>query len=153
MITGAIPRVPAPRLPRDRVLHPMAASLSSPRPRAASTGQRRHTAVLIASGDLREEANRVCWPAQKAMEADLTTAFGRAGWSLVRGHAASRSRGHGFIASAREGLGVFETIDPTAPLVVAARPCMARPTVSPGPSRRRSVAMGTSCFLVTLWPD
>ena len=97
----------------------MAASLSSPRPRAASTGQRRHTAVLIASGDLREEANRVCWPAQKAMEADLTTAFGRAGWSLVRGHAASRSRGHGFIASAREGLGVFETIDTAAPLVVA----------------------------------
>ena len=25
-------------------------------------------AVLVASGDLREEANRVCWPAQQAME-------------------------------------------------------------------------------------
>ena len=76
-------------------------------------------AVLIASGDLREEANRVCWPAQKAMEAGLAAAFGRAGWTLERGHAPSRSRGHGFIASAREGLDVFAGIEPEVPLVVA----------------------------------
>ena len=76
-------------------------------------------AVLVANGDLREEANRVCWPAQKAMEADLVRAFARAGWALDRGHAASRSRGHGFIASAREGRDVFATIDPAVPLVVA----------------------------------
>ena len=76
-------------------------------------------AVLIASGDLREEANRVCWPAQQALESDLTKAFAAAGWTLTRGHAASRSRGHGFIASAREGLDVFATIDPETPLVVA----------------------------------
>jgi hypothetical protein len=80
-------------------------------------GSRR--AVLIASGDLREEANRVCWPAQKRMEADLVAAFGRAGWTLERGHAVSRSRGHGFIASAREGLDVFAGIEPDMPLVVA----------------------------------
>jgi hypothetical protein len=76
-------------------------------------------AVLIASGDLREEANRVCWPAQQALESDLTKAFAAAGWTLTRGHAASRSRGHGFIASAREGLDVFATIDSETPLVVA----------------------------------
>ena len=76
-------------------------------------------AVLVASGDLREEANRVCWPAQKAMEKDLAAAFSRAGWTLDRGHAVSRQRGHGFIASAREGLDVFSRIDPHAPLVVA----------------------------------
>lgn len=76
-------------------------------------------AVLVASGDLREEANRVCWPAQKRMEADLAAAFARAGWSLERGHAASRKRGHGFIASAREGLEVFAGLDPDVPLVVA----------------------------------
>ncbi|MEI6241218.1 MAG: fucose isomerase [Planctomycetia bacterium] len=76
-------------------------------------------AVLVASGDLREEANRVCWPAQQALETDLTKAFAAAGWTLSRGHAASRSRGHGFIASAREGLDVFATIDPESPLVVA----------------------------------
>ena len=76
-------------------------------------------AVLVASGDLREEANRVCWPAQQALESDLTKAFAAAGWTLTRGHATSRSRGHGFIASAREGLDVFATIDPETPLVVA----------------------------------
>lgn len=76
-------------------------------------------AVLVASGDLREEANRVCWPAQQALESDLTKAFAAAGWTLARGHAASRSRGHGFIASAREGLDVFATIDSETPLVVA----------------------------------
>ncbi|NBW95984.1 MAG: fucose isomerase [Planctomycetia bacterium] len=75
--------------------------------------------MLVASGDLREEANRVCWPAQQALEADLATAFAAAGWKLRRGHAATRSRGHGFLASAREGLDVFATIDPDAPLVVA----------------------------------
>ena len=76
-------------------------------------------AVLIANGDLREEANRVCWPAQQALEAALGKAFAAAGWRLSRGHAASKSRGHGFIASAREGLDVFAAIDPRAPLVVA----------------------------------
>ncbi len=84
--------------------------------RRVSGGRR---AVLVASGDLREEANRVCWPAQKKMEADLTAAFGRAGWQLDRGHPVSKKRGHGFIASAREGLDVFADIDPAAPLVVA----------------------------------
>ena len=87
--------------------------------RAEASKSPRRTAVLVASGDLREEANRVCWPAQKAMEAALTAAFAREGWTLERGHAPSRSRGHGFIASAREGLGVFQAIDPAAPLVVA----------------------------------
>ena len=53
------------------------------------------------------------------MEADLTAAFGQAGWTLERGHAVSRTRGHGFIATAREGLDVFATIDPKLPLVVA----------------------------------
>ena len=76
-------------------------------------------AVLVASGDLREEANRVCWPAQQALESDLTKAFAATGWTLTRGHAVSRSRGHGFIASAREGLDVFATIDSETPLVVA----------------------------------
>ncbi|MFN5757471.1 MAG: fucose isomerase [Planctomycetia bacterium] len=76
-------------------------------------------AVLVASGDLREEANRVCWPAQQDLEAALGKAFAAAGWRLTRGHAASKSRGHGFIASAREGLDVFASIDPRVPLVVA----------------------------------
>ncbi|MEO1991254.1 MAG: fucose isomerase [Pirellulales bacterium] len=76
-------------------------------------------AVLIASGDLREEANRVCWPAQKALESSLQDAFSSLGWQLTRAHRASRSRKHGFIASAREGIDVFHSIDPAAPLIVA----------------------------------
>jgi hypothetical protein len=75
--------------------------------------------VLVASGDLREEANRTCWPAQRDMETALATAFARAGRKLVRGHAVSKPRGHGFIGSAREGLEAFAGIDPEAPLVVA----------------------------------
>ena len=85
----------------------------------ARSVSRGRNAILVASGDLREEANQACWPAQKRMEADLTAAFDRAGWHLERGHAVSRKRGHGFIASSREGLDVFAGIDPTAPLVVA----------------------------------
>ena len=77
------------------------------------------SAVLVASGDLREEANRVCWPAQRAMETALGEAFAAAGWRLERAHAATKSRGHGFIASALEGLEVFRAIDPDAPLVIA----------------------------------
>ena len=88
---------------------------SSSKPSAA--GKRR--AVLVANGDLREEANRVCWPAQQAMEVDLVRAFAAAGWKLERGHAASKARGHGFIASAREGIDVFASVDSSAPLVVA----------------------------------
>ena len=91
-------------------------SASSPKPSTAA-GKRR--AVLVANGDLREEANRVCWPAQQALEADLGKAFAAAGWKLERGHAPTKSRGHGFIASAREGLDVFADIDPEVPLVVA----------------------------------
>ena len=94
----------------------VAARSVTPRSRKSSPERR---ALLVASGDLREEANRVCWPAQQTLESDLMKAFAAAGWTLVRGHAASRSRGHGFIASAREGLDVFATLDPETPLVVA----------------------------------
>ena len=89
------------------------------RPKSTAPSRRAADVVLVASGDLREEANRVCWPAQKQMEAELGKAFAAAGRKLVRGHGASKARGHGFIASAREGLDVFATIDPEAALVVA----------------------------------
>ena len=95
------------------------ATLDRPKNRALHAARSARRAILVASGDLREEANRVCWPAQQDLEATLKKAFAAAGWSLTRGHAASKSRGHGFIASAREGLDVFASIDPQAPLVVA----------------------------------
>lgn len=75
--------------------------------------------VLIASGDLRESANVQCWPAQEAMEKSLVEAFERLGGHVRRGHPVKKDKGHGFIATQREGMEVFRSIDPDAPLVVA----------------------------------
>jgi hypothetical protein len=75
--------------------------------------------TLVASGDLRESANVKCWPAQAEMEAGLSAALGRFGASVRRGHQVKPDLGHGFIATQREGIEVFRTIDPDAPLIVA----------------------------------
>jgi hypothetical protein len=75
--------------------------------------------VLIASGDLRESANEMCWPAQSAMEAEVTAAFGAEGIKVRRAHAYDPARHHGFISSQRMGMDVFMGIHPDAPLVVA----------------------------------
>ncbi len=74
---------------------------------------------LIASGDLRLSANQVCWPAQAAMEKSLSAAIESEGFSLVRAHTYDSKFKHGFIASQRQGMDVFRTIDPDAPLIVA----------------------------------
>ena len=74
---------------------------------------------LVASGDLRLTANQVCWPAQVAMEQALGTALAAVGVSVVRAHPFKAKLRHGFIASQREGLGVFRNVDPDAPLIVA----------------------------------
>ena len=75
--------------------------------------------VLIASGDLRLSANRVCWPAQQKMEEAVMAAIRREGREIVRGHQADPAKGHGFIDSQKRGLEVFRQIPPTAPLIVA----------------------------------
>jgi L-fucose isomerase-like protein len=75
--------------------------------------------VLIASGDLRLSANRVCWPAQQKMEEAVTAAIRREGREVVRGHQYDPEEGHGFIDSQKRGLEVFRQIPPAAPLVVA----------------------------------
>ena len=74
---------------------------------------------LVASGDLRESANRTCWPAQHAMETALAAALRRFGVELQRAHPFRKAQGHGFISSQREGIEVFRSIDPDAPLIVA----------------------------------
>jgi hypothetical protein len=74
---------------------------------------------LIASGDLRLSANQTCWAAQHAMEQALQKAVEAEGWMLVRSHPYKKGEKHGFIASQREGIEVFRTIDPHAPLIVA----------------------------------
>jgi hypothetical protein len=75
--------------------------------------------ILIASGDLRLSANRVCWPAQQRMEEAVMAAIRREGREVRRGHDYDPAKGHGFIDSQKRGLEVFRTIPPRAPLVVA----------------------------------
>ena len=75
--------------------------------------------LLITSGDLRQSANRVCWPAQRDMEEKLTAAFAQKGFKLVRAHAYSEKEKHGFISSQRQGMDVFMKIHPEAKLVFA----------------------------------
>jgi hypothetical protein len=87
--------------------------LSEPRPIAAGE------ILLVASGDLRQSANQICWPAQSAMEDKLTAAFAAEGFTLTRAHPYSESLGHGFIHGQRMGMDLFATIHPDAPLVVA----------------------------------
>ncbi|KLU03402.1 L-fucose isomerase [Rhodopirellula islandica] len=77
------------------------------------------TITLIASGDLRDSANQVCWEAQKEMESRLIAAIESFGHQVSRGHEFDEARGHGFIRSQRQGMDVFRTIDPNAPLIVA----------------------------------
>ncbi|MCC9601782.1 fucose isomerase [Stieleria sp. JC731] len=75
--------------------------------------------ILVASGDLRESANQVCWAAQSEMEAALTAAIEKLGWAVKRGHAYDEACGHGFISSQRQGIEVFRRLDPDAPIIVA----------------------------------
>jgi hypothetical protein len=75
--------------------------------------------LLVANGDLRQSANKVCWAAQAAMEANLTRAFAAEGISLHRAHAYDPKLEHGFIYNQRMGMDVFAGIHPDAPLVVA----------------------------------
>lgn len=74
--------------------------------------------ALVASGDLRESANKTCWAAQKEMEDRLTQVLSSRGYTLERAHPV-KPEGHGFIASQREGMDVFAGIDPDMPLIVA----------------------------------
>jgi hypothetical protein len=77
------------------------------------------TVLLVASGDLRQSANEVCWPAQHAMEQALGAAVRQLGFTIVRAHPYKPKVKHGFIGSQKEGMEVFAELDPKAPLIVA----------------------------------
>ena len=74
---------------------------------------------LIANGDLRLSANERCWPAQQEMETGIEKAIAAAGWTMQRAHSYKHDEKHGFIGSQKEGLALFRTLDPRAPLIVA----------------------------------
>jgi hypothetical protein len=77
------------------------------------------TVLLIASGDLRASANQTCWPAQEAMEKKLGEVVASLGYKLTRAHPYKSALKHGFIASQKEGMEIFATLDPEAPIIVA----------------------------------
>ena len=76
-------------------------------------------AYLVASGDLRLAANQTCWPAQAAMEKELTEVFADAGVRLERAHPYDEAVEHGFISSQRMGMDMFKNIPKDVPVVVA----------------------------------
>jgi hypothetical protein len=75
--------------------------------------------LLVASGDLRQSANKVCWAAQAEMEKQLTEALSTEGFTLRRAHPYSEDLEHGFIYNQRMGMDVFMKIHPDAPVIVA----------------------------------
>lgn len=80
---------------------------------------KRREVILIANGDLRLSANQKCWAAQDAMEEQLALAVEACGHRLSRAHSYCEEQKHGFISSQKEGMKIFESIDPDAPLIVA----------------------------------
>jgi hypothetical protein len=77
------------------------------------------TAYLVASGDLRADADRQGWPAQVALESAITNSLAGFGWKVSRAHAFDEGAGHGFIDSQRKGISVFSNIPLDAPVIVA----------------------------------
>jgi hypothetical protein len=74
---------------------------------------------LVASGDLRLEANRNCEAAQADMEKRLVAAVELLGGKVRRAHSFDPVKKHGFIDSQKYGMEVFRSIPPNAPLIVA----------------------------------
>jgi hypothetical protein len=77
------------------------------------------TIYLACSGDLRASANEKCWPAQSAMEAKLGAVVASLGYKIQRAHAYDAKVKHGFISSQKQGMEVFATLDPKAPIIIA----------------------------------
>lgn len=74
--------------------------------------------ILVASGDQRQEANRIQWPTQADVEQQVAQAFATQGYTVRRGHDYDPALGHGFIWSQRMGMDVFQRIHPDSLLVV-----------------------------------
>ncbi len=76
------------------------------------------TIMLVASGDLRQSTNQVCWPAQARAEAAVTAAIRAEGREVQRAHPYDADKKHGFIDSQKRGIEIFRNIPPDAPVVV-----------------------------------
>ncbi len=107
--------------------------------------------MLVASGDLRETANRICWPVQAELESRLTEAFARHGVRVTRAHPVDSRTGHGFISSQRMGMEVFRSIPRDVPLVVAEAVWQYSHHVLPG-LRRHAGPILTAANWMGAWP-
>ncbi len=76
-------------------------------------------AILVTSGDLRQSANRACWPAQEDLERRLMQCFHDEGVSVRRAFPVDPHLRHGFISGQRMGMDVFATIPPESNLIFA----------------------------------
>jgi len=80
---------------------------------------------LIASGDLRDSANAVCWAEQAKMEKKLISIIKKfkapngKKYKVIRAHKYNPVLKHGFINSQKMGNEVFQRIPPNATVVVA----------------------------------
>lgn len=77
------------------------------------------TAFLVTSGDSREPANVASWPTQQELERIITGELERNGWQVQRAAPVAADAPHGFVSSQREGIEVFKSVPPEAPVVVA----------------------------------
>ncbi len=75
--------------------------------------------LMAASGDLRQSANQICWPAQEAMEKQVAAAVEEFGVKVERAHPFDSAAGHGFIDSQKHGLDIFAKVNPDTPIIVA----------------------------------
>ncbi len=92
---------------------------------------------LVASGDSRLSANRMCWPAQAALEESVCRAFARLDCQVMRGHPVDPVKGHGFLDGQAAGIDAFRRIDRTMPLVVAEAVWQYTSHVLPGLTRHK----------------
>ena len=106
---------------------------------------------MIANGDLRLSANRMCQPAQAAMEAMLVKAVEKEGWLIKRAHEIDPIKQHGFIDSQKYGIKVFENIPPDAPLIVAEAVWMYGHQILPGLMAHRGPILTVANWNGT-WP-
>lgn len=73
---------------------------------------------IVANGDLRQSANRMCWAAQKRMEEGFQQALRKEGWEVKRAHGFDSAKGHGFIDTQRRGIEVFRDVPADSPVCV-----------------------------------
>jgi hypothetical protein len=104
----------AGRLPSDRSLLFRLVTI----PPGSYKRRMKKTVLLVANGDLRLSANRVCWPAQQAAEKMVVAAFRKEGVSVRRAHGYDARKRHGFIDSQKHGMEVFSRVDRDTPIVV-----------------------------------